>query len=55
MSRATYPLSIGTILASRVSRLNEYIVIEDDNDIPTVIGVGDGGSPPPPQKKKMPM
>ena len=33
MSRATHPLSIGTILASRVSHLTEYIAIEDDNVI----------------------
>ena len=29
--RATHPLSIGTLLASCMSRMNEYIAIEDDN------------------------
>ena len=29
--RATHPLSIGTVVASFMSRMTEYIVIEDDN------------------------
>ena len=29
--RATHPLSIGTFLASGMSRMTEYIAIEDDN------------------------
>ena len=29
--RATHPLSIGTFLASGMSRMTEYIVNEDDN------------------------
>ena len=33
MSRATRPLSIGTLLASCMSRMTEYIAIEDDNMI----------------------
>ena len=30
-SRATHPLFIGTLLASYMSRMTEYIAIEDDN------------------------
>ena len=43
--RTTHPLSIGTILASCMSRMTEYIAIEDDNVISHflqvwVIGIG---------------
>ena len=33
MKRTTHPLSIGTILASYISRMTEYIAIEDDSVI----------------------